>query len=236
MQARTIRRALSAIVLTALAAPALAEADGPDHFRVLGEGPVALRAGPDEGIPAIAEIPPGADGIVNFGCIGGLSLAEWQDASDAERTAGTETRWCKVGHGEVIGWAHGPRLGEGGDTGDFAGHGHLASLAGSEWAFRDFVGAPAEAEAWIAFGADGAAHGDSGCNAFRGSYEASLGRLSLGPIAMTRKLCHGAEGATETAAMAALEATHGAAASHALLALFAENGDLLATLTRRDAD
>ena len=89
---------------------ALAEADGPDFFRVTGvrEGSALnVRAGPGLEHPRIGSLPFDADGIRNLGCEGGLSFAEWEAASPAEREAARYSRWCRVEHGATAGWALG---------------------------------------------------------------------------------------------------------------------------------
>ena len=61
------------------ATPALADADGPDFYRVRGveAGSVLnVRAGPGLDHPAIGSLAHDADGIRNLGCEGGLSFAQ----------------------------------------------------------------------------------------------------------------------------------------------------------------
>ena len=233
------RRAAAVALLYALAAaPAGATADGPDFYRVAdvpAGQELTIRAGPDEHAPALAGIPADAEGIANFGCLGGLDLAAWQAASEAERAAAAKTRWCRVGYDRTIGWAPGWQLAEGSDTGAFRGGARLRSLDGSEWQLRDFAGEPAAAEAWIGF-KDGSAAGQGGCNRFTGGYTEAPGELAFGPLASTRMACPEPMMRTESDFFAALDATRQAVATHLLLALFDADGRLLATLTRRDAD
>jgi len=95
---------------------ALAEASGPDFFRVTGvaaDDVLNIREAPESGAPKLGEIPPDADGIRNLGCQGGLSFEEWQAASEAEREAGRRTRWCRIEFGGVEGWVAGWFLAEG---------------------------------------------------------------------------------------------------------------------------
>jgi putative lipoprotein len=48
----------------------------------------------------------------------------------------------------------------------------------------------AEKEVFIQFASEGnAAHGFSGCNSFKGGFEIDQGKLTMGPIASTRKMC-----------------------------------------------
>ncbi len=197
---------------------------------------LSILAQPDEDAPAIASVPGDADGLANFGCIGGLDLAAWQAATEEERAAAAQTRWCRIGYDRAIGWAPGPQLAEGSDTGAFRGGARLDGLAGSEWRLRDLAGQPAAAEAWIGFKADGAAAGQGGCNRFTGGYRQGPGTLGFTPLAATRMACPEPMMRTEADFFAALDATRDAVATHLLLALFDADGRLLATLTRRDAD
>jgi len=231
------------IVLALLLAPAhpRATADGPDFHRVSGlaEGEhLPLRAGPGAEHAEIARLRAGRDGLIGFGCIGGLDLASWQRADAAERAAARAARWCRIGADARIGWAQGMHLGEGSDTGSWAGGPHRQDLAGSEWGLRDLgtVPVPGASQAWIRFEADGRVTGHSGCNRFRGGFASVPGRLRLGPVAMTRMACPDPLMETERRFAAVLEAVESAAATERLLALFDADGVLRATLVRRDAD
>ena len=195
-----------------------------------------MRASPDTGGAVVGAIPADADGIANFGCIGGLTLAEYEAATPAQRSAARKTRWCKVGYERTIGWAAGWFLAEGGSEDGFRGGGALRGLAGSEWQVRDFAGRPARAEAWIAFKADGQVLGLGGCNRFNGGYSEDAGSLRFGPIAATRMACPDPQMRVETNLFRALEAAREAVATHLVLALFDDAGTLLVTMTRRDAD
>lgn len=222
-----------------LAGSAGATADGPDFYRVTGLAAgerLALRAGPGADHAGIGTVPAGAEGLVNFGCRGGLSLTEWQAADPDERAAAGERRWCRIGHGAVIGWSCGMALAEGTDRGAWRGGARLGDLAGSEWLVRDFAGVPVAVEAWIRFEDDGRVFGHSGCNRFTGRREGKAHALSLGPLAMTRMACPDPQSTVELAFMKALEATAEAVATSRLLALFDARGRLLVTLARRDAD
>jgi hypothetical protein len=98
------------------AATAWAEADGPDFFRVVGVSPddvLNIREEPSAASHKIGAIPPDGDGIRNLGCEGGLSFAEWEAASEAEREAGIRRRWCRISFEGVTGWVAGRYLGEG---------------------------------------------------------------------------------------------------------------------------
>lgn len=102
--------------LMAEAQPVRAEADGPDYFRVSGvaaNDTLNVRKDPSAAAPKIGEIPHDADGVKNLGCQGGLSFAQWQAATPAEREAAKRVRWCRVAFGGVTGWAAGRFLAEG---------------------------------------------------------------------------------------------------------------------------
>ena len=237
------RASISAACLLALlcsmSGGAFATADGPERYRVVDVGArsaLNLRARPDTGGAVIGRIPAEADGIANFGCIGGLTLAEYEAASAAERAAARKTRWCKVGYDRSIGWAAGWHLAEGGSEDGFRGGAALAGLAGSEWLLRDFAGQAVQAEAWIAFKADGIVSGLGGCNQFNGGYTEGTGSLRFGLLAATTMACPEPQSSVETALFKALDATREIVATESLLAFFDDEGALLATLTRRDAD
>ncbi len=218
---------------------AFATADGPDRYRVVDVGATSalnLRARPGTDGAVIGRIPAGADGIANFGCTGGLTLAEYEAATAAERAAARKTRWCKVGYDRTIGWAAGWYLAEGGSEDGFRGGGKLAGLAGSEWLVRDFAGRAAQAEAWMAFKADGVVSGLGGCNQFNGGYTEDAGSLRFGLLAATTMACPDPQSSVESDLFRALDATRDFVATHLVLALFDDEGTLLATLTRRDAD
>lgn len=215
-----------------------ATADGPDAFRIAETvtEPQALRIAPDAAAPVLAEVPPGADGLLNFGCIGGLSLDEWMTATEDERAAAAETRWCRVGHDRRVGWLPGPVLIEGSGD-DFRGGGRLSTLAGSEWEVIEFGADP------IPRGTEGTLHFDgkrvSGrafCNRFTGPYTEGPGTLTFGEIAGTRMACPEPLGSLEMQFHTALGASESAVATHLLLALFDADGTLLITMRREDTD
>lgn len=94
---------------------AVAEADGPDSFRVVGvakDDVLNLRQEPSAAAMIIGRIPPDATGLRNLGCRGGQSLAEWQAASEAERAAAVFRRWCRVEYRGTTGWVAGRFLAE----------------------------------------------------------------------------------------------------------------------------
>ncbi len=234
---RTVAATACAVVMTATLAHATA--DGPDYLRVTGvskDSALNIRSAPNMDAKVINQIPAGTNGVVSFGCIGGMSQSDWEAATDAERTASRNARWCLVGYDRVIGWSAGRFLSEGNAPSAMKAGDRLSTLAGSEWLLRDFAGDLAQAEAWVQFDQDGTAFGDSGCNRFTGGYEATVDRLSFGPLAMTRRACPGAESETEIAFMAALGKTQRIAVTDLVMSLFDDKDTLLATLTRRDID
>jgi heat shock protein HslJ len=232
--------AVFAVVLLCFAsAPVFATADGPDFYRVVdvtSNNVLNMRASPNTNGTVIGAIPSDADGIANFGCIGGLTLTEYEAATATERAAARKTRWCKVGYDRIIGWAAGWFLAEGGSEDSFRRGALLGSLAGSEWQVRDFAGNPVDVETWIAFKADGTVVGNGGCNQFNGGYTENGRSLQFGPIAATRKACPDPKMSVEMDLFNAFDATREVVATHLVLALFDETGTLLATLTRRDWD
>jgi len=168
-----------------------AEADGPDYFRVTGvaENDVLnIRGAPEAGAAKLGEIPWNGDGIRNLGCQGGLSFAEWEAATEAERKAAAQTRWCRVSYDGVEGWAAGWFLAEGSyPAGEAAGSGSPTS-----WRFGTVDGDPAVGETEISFGADGSISGTTGCNRFNGRGAMDDGALVIdGPLATTRMACPG---------------------------------------------
>lgn len=110
-----------AVGLLLCAGMALAEADGPDFFRVRGavDGkPVSLRAEPAASARVIGNIPASADCLRNQGCVGGLTLDQSSTlpAEARARAVAANPRWCKVASGKVSGWLEGHRLAESGCT------------------------------------------------------------------------------------------------------------------------
>ncbi len=97
---------------------AIAEADGPDHWRVTGVGQddvLNIREEPDPHSRKVGEIPPDGTCIVNLGCVGGLTLEEFTTLSDEEKKKieHERPRWCKVEYEKTVGWVAGRYLTEG---------------------------------------------------------------------------------------------------------------------------
>ncbi|MEH6527546.1 MAG: META domain-containing protein [Sneathiella sp.] len=221
--------------------PSLAQAgaDGPDFYRlndVTSNSLLNIRSGPSITSPILGQIPAGTDGLANLGCVGGLDADQWASANAAKRTAALKDRWCKIGYSRIIGWSAAQYLKEGTGPDAFKGGGRLSSLAGSEWQLRDLAGMPVEEEAWIAFKRDDLVSGLGGCNRFNGKFSVKQGKFDIGPLAMTQMACPPEMMETERGFSKALEATQSITATHLLLAFFGADNQLLATLTRRDAD
>jgi uncharacterized protein YraI len=107
------------LVLLAASRAALADADGPDYFRVVNVAAndvLNIRAEPSARSARLGSIPPGADCVRNLGCRGGLSLAEFTELNEAERAARLRQnpRWCRVEYQGITGWVAGRYLAEGG--------------------------------------------------------------------------------------------------------------------------
>ncbi len=113
-----VQRSWPALLVAAMLAPMAlsADADGPDYFRVTGvssDDVLNIRAGAGVSHDRIGRIPADGDGVRNLGCEGGLSYAEWADASEAERAAAAKRRWCRISYRGVQGWVAGRYLAEG---------------------------------------------------------------------------------------------------------------------------
>lgn len=111
-----MRHLLLTCLLLSLPLPAQSEADGPDYFAVIGvasDDVLNIRAEPDAGSSKIGEIPPDGTGVRNLGCEGGLSFAEWEQATPADREVASHGRWCRISWQAVEGWVAGQFLTEG---------------------------------------------------------------------------------------------------------------------------
>lgn len=210
---------IAALMLAAAPmAPARADADGPDHFRVVHVRPggaLNMRAGPSTADARIGRIPAAADGLVNLGCKGGLAFAEWQKASPDERAAAAKTRWCRIGYNGATGWVAARYLAE-----SSLPAAPQPALPGSAWRLP---GGSEAGEAWIAFSEGGEVTGFSGCNRFGGRVETGAAAIAFSPLHITRMACAGeGRAGRETRFLAAL----GKAARYTIA------GD---TLTLRDA-
>jgi uncharacterized protein len=113
-----LKRLLCLIAVLALWLPDMprAEADGPDFFAVSGvasDDVLNIRSDPSAGAAKVGQIPPDANGLRNLGCEGGISFAEWEQATEEERAQATRKRWCRVEFNGVTGWVAGWFLTEG---------------------------------------------------------------------------------------------------------------------------
>ncbi|AXI47926.1 hypothetical protein C1J03_19105 [Sulfitobacter sp. SK012] len=237
----SIRRLLPLLFCFSLFAgtSASATADGPDYYAVTGvanNDVLNIRTIPSASGTLIGAIPPDGDGIANLGCVGGVTYEEWVDVTEEERAESVKTRWCRVGYDRTIGWVAGWFLTEGSGEDQFRAGGRLIDIAGSEWQVRDFAGELSKADAWISFKSDNAVVGSGGCNNFNGTYEADQGPALFGPIASTRKMCPDPEMQTEMLLFQVLGDAQEMVAFHLVMALFDNNGAMLATFERSDPD
>ncbi|MCV6823890.1 MULTISPECIES: MliC family protein [Halocynthiibacter] len=93
-----------------------AEASGPDYYRVTGvsaDDVLNIRAQPKASATKVGQIPANGDGLQNLGCVGEMSFAEWEKASEAERAAAAKKRWCEIEYAGTRGWVAGWFLAEG---------------------------------------------------------------------------------------------------------------------------
>lgn len=182
-------------VLAALAAfvagtPARAEADGPDFFRVVGVKPgnvLNIRSEPARSGRIVGSAPADGDGLRNLGCRGGMTLAEFTKASEAERAAARYRRWCKVEFEGATGWAAGWHLGEG--QGPAQAAASEPALLGTRWTLVMVSGVPAKGEAWMSIAEDGRVTGKAGCNTFNGAAKVAGDAIGFEPLASTMMAC-----------------------------------------------
>ena len=112
----TVPRAavLAALAFTS-AAPAFADADGPDYYRVRDLHPgvvLTLHATADPKSKVLAWVPYNGKRLKNLGCKGGLNIVQWEKATPAARKTARYQRWCKVTYKGKTGWVNGGYLGE----------------------------------------------------------------------------------------------------------------------------
>jgi heat shock protein HslJ len=173
-----------------LGARVFAEASGPDFFKVSGVAPndvLNIRADAGASHAKIGEIPADADHIRNLGCVGGLSFAEWQNASEEERAGAAKTRWCRIEYTGFQGWVAGRYLTEGSAPAEDSD-----SVTPALWQIVKVGGVPVEGEAEIVFTSDGGFYGSTGCNRFQGQAVFEKGLLLVRePMATTRMACPG---------------------------------------------
>ena len=108
-------------------------------------------------------------------------------------------------------------------------HGPLAHLAGSEWSPEN------NSAQFIAFKQGGELAGFGGCNNIFGNYVEDGQRLTIGSLAMTKKLCPDVMEA-ERAFIQILERAHSFKATHLRLVITDADEKTLLALKRRDWD
>ena len=228
----------TALVLALVATAAGATADGPDFYAVTGVAPddvLNMRAAPSGEAVKVGEIPHDADGLTNLGCVGGMTFAEFQEASEAEREAARKTRWCRVLHGTSVGWVAGWFLGEG-EEGPRPGTRMVQVHAGTSWRLTAFPDAEPAADVTIRFAPDNKVTGSTGCNRFTASYVQRGLDLLIGDAASTRRMCPDDVMATEARALDALARARQIAGGLNTMGLFSADGALLGTFARTDWD
>ncbi len=97
---------------------ALADADGPDYFKVNGVASndvLNMRSKANPASKKVGEIPPEADCVKNLGCKGGLTMSEFTDLSKEEKASilRKRPRWCHVEYDGIKGWVSALYLAEG---------------------------------------------------------------------------------------------------------------------------
>ena len=107
---------------------------------------------------------------------------------------------------------------------------------GNTVSLGDFAGKTPSTDAWISFNADNTVGGNGGCNSFNGTYTSGQDAPLFSPIAATRKMCPHAQIETEARLFQVLGKASELVSYHLVMALFDQNGVLLATFTRRDPE
>jgi hypothetical protein len=111
------RLALAALAALAVAGPALATADGPDAWRVIGVAPndvLNVRVGPGTDYMAIAALPWNARGIQLGTCVPTVTQAQYFAlTAQAQAQLNRYPAWCVVTwNGQQLGWVNRRFLGE----------------------------------------------------------------------------------------------------------------------------
>jgi len=94
------------IVQFAFAAPALAEADGPDFWQTVARQAVPLRAGPDADAVVVDSLPQGARGLKNLGCRGRPSFHQWSMMTPEAQAKARGRIWCQTTFARKTGWVN----------------------------------------------------------------------------------------------------------------------------------
>jgi uncharacterized protein YraI len=108
-----------AALIAALAGPALATADGPDAWRVVGVAPddvLNVRVGPGTEYFVITALPPNARRLQLGTCTPTITQAQYFALTPAAQAQlARYARWCVVSWGgEQLGWVNARFLGEDG--------------------------------------------------------------------------------------------------------------------------
>jgi uncharacterized protein YecT (DUF1311 family)/uncharacterized protein YraI len=96
-----------AAALAGLTAVALAQAGGPEYFRIIElktDDNVNVRAQPRADSKVVGKIPKSTDGVKNHGCKGGLTAKQWEKATAARKKEDQRASWCEVEYKDVKGW------------------------------------------------------------------------------------------------------------------------------------
>ena len=170
---------------------ARAEADGPDYFDVVKpdrDVRLVLRSGSDPSAPVIATIAGDSTGLQNLGCTGGMSFEEFTNATEAERQADADNRWCRVALRGREGWVLALHLRKA--SSPPADAEEAVEEARPVWRLVARDGFPVPDGAELAFDVSGALLGSTGCNRFETTADLVDGRLFVDPaMAMTRAAC-----------------------------------------------
>lgn len=199
---KTLTIAVLALGATAIPAVSLADADGPDFFRVTGVAPndvLNIRETANAHARKIGAIPPNVGGVRNLGCETGLTYTEWEKATEAEREAAAKRRWCKIDYQGAVGWVAGRYLAEDAILDD------AIEEPGFAWQLISVGDEDAVGESEISFTPDGSIFGSTGCNSFNGSVFTDGDKMMFQmPLATTRMACPGDLGIQEEAFLNAL--------------------------------
>ena len=109
------------LLLIVASGSAIADADGPDYYKVKGVASndvLNIRSKADPNTKKVGEIPAGTDCVKNLGCKGGLSMSEFTDMSKEEQASilKKRPRWCLVEYRGIKGWVSARYLAEGSCT------------------------------------------------------------------------------------------------------------------------
>ena len=235
-----MRQILACLVI--LLAPTLAHAtaDGPDHWAVKGvasDDVLNIRAGPHYKTALLGTIPHDGDGLQNIDCVGGMTINEWFEATEAEREADRKKRWCLIGYGDVVGWVAAWYLEEGSEDSAFNGGDWYIKLAGSKWRLRDIAGdvVPEYIPLTLRFPDAGGVKGFDACDRFEAKPLYAPGRIVFENIErQTINKCLPERREVSKVFNRAIRATERYFASEQILVLFDEGYRVLATFRRRD--